>query len=138
MVKTKKGDYKFPGGGARQDESHAETLKREVLEETGFYIVKVCDLLGLVVEKRPDKFDNTKIFEMKSYYYLCETGERQAEQALDAYERELDFRPVWVDINTAYLKNAGLIAAKTDDANPWLARETLILQELICRGLGHR
>lgn len=136
LVRTKKGDYKFPGGGVIQEESHAETLVREVREETGYQIEKVNDLLGVVIERRPDKYDSVKIFEMKSFYYLCDIGSKQEEQDLDDYENELEFKPVWVEPDNAYLQNAGLIAAKADDLNPWVDRETLVLQQLLLKYFG--
>ncbi|MBP5670154.1 MAG: NUDIX domain-containing protein, partial [Lachnospiraceae bacterium] len=41
LVHSKKyGYYKFPGGGIEGDEAHAQTLCREVREETGF---EVCE-----------------------------------------------------------------------------------------------
>lgn len=136
LVRTKKGDYKFPGGGAMREESHAETLVREVREETGYKIERVNDLLGVVIERRPDKYDSTKIFEMKSCYYLCNIGGKQEEQDLDDYENELEFEPVWVEPDDAYIQNAGLIAAKADDLNPWVDRETLVLQQILAKFTG--
>jgi len=136
LVRTKKGDYKFPGGGVMQEEGHTETLVREVREETGYQIERVNDLLGIVIERRPDKYDSSKIFEMKSYYYLCDIGSKQEEQDLDDYEHELEFKPVWVEPGNAYMQNAGIIAEKADDLNPWVDRETLVLQQLILKSGG--
>jgi len=104
LIKTKKGDYKFPGGGTEQDESHCEALMREVLEETGYHVDRVNELVGIIIEKKPDKFDSTKIFEMKSYYYICNIGRRQVEQTLDEYEAEQDFKPIWISLNEALEK----------------------------------
>ena len=36
MIKTSKGDYKFPGGGKKNGENDFQTLNREYEEETGF------------------------------------------------------------------------------------------------------
>jgi len=55
---------------------------------------------------------------------------------LDDYENELEFKPVWVEPDNAYLQNAGLIAAKADDLNPWVDRETLVLQQLLLKYFG--
>lgn len=130
MIYTCKGDYKFPGGGIEQGESHYEALRREVIEETGYHIEKVSELVGVVIEKKPDDFDSTKIFEMRSYYYLCYIGRRQIEQTLDDYEAEQDFKPIWISLNEALEKNYELIKNYKNALNSWAIRETFVMQEL--------
>jgi len=40
MVRSQKyGEYKFPGGGIERNETHAEALIREVMEETGYRLL---------------------------------------------------------------------------------------------------
>jgi hypothetical protein len=41
MIHTNKGDYKFPGGGIEEDESHEEALMRELKEESGYRTSRV-------------------------------------------------------------------------------------------------
>jgi len=130
LINTNKGDYKFPGGGIEQNESHSETLTREVIEETGYHVDNVNEPVGIVIERKPDKFDSTKIFEMTSYYYLCDIGRRQVEQTLDEYEAEQGFKPVWISLNEALAKNKELIEQKKNGLNPWVIRETIVMQEL--------
>ena len=47
--KSKKNEYKLPGGGMENDENPEQTFKREVLEETGC-IVEIIDSLGITEE----------------------------------------------------------------------------------------
>ncbi len=130
LINTKKGDYKFPGGGIEQDESHSEALTREVIEETGYLVDRVNELVGIVIEKKPDEFDSTKIFEMKSYYYLCDIGRKQVEQTLDEYEAEQEFKPMWIALNEALSKNYELIEHESNGSNSWIKREAFVMQVL--------
>lgn len=129
LVHNNKGDYKFPGGGANKGESHEETLVREVLEETGYEISNVKDKIGIIAERNHDIYDKSCIFQMTSYYYLCETEDKKLGQRLDAYEAELDFRPEFVDINYAIATNEEL-SENGLDINPWVPRETKALKEI--------
>ncbi len=128
LVHSNKGDYKFPGGGLKNKESHEETLIREVREETGYIISRVKERIGIVTERNFDEFENDSIFEMHSFYYLCEVSENQESQQLDDYESELDFRPQWMNINTAISNNEGIL--DNADTNHWVSRETSVLREL--------
>lgn len=129
LISTNRGDYKFPGGGIEHGESHSEALVREVLEETGYHVNKVHELLGVTSERRPDIYDSTKIFEMVSYYYRCDIGNVQEPQTLCGYEIELEMAPVWLSIQEALAENQQVIA-KNDDVNPWLERESYVMREL--------
>lgn len=130
LIHTNKGDYKFPGGGMEQEESHQETIIREVEEETGYRVDKVDELIGITIEKKPDKYDRTKIFEMTSYYYLCTVGSGQMEQKLDQYEAEQEFKPVWISPRNALSKNIELIKHRKSGLNPWICREVFVMQKL--------
>lgn len=128
MISNSKGDYKFPGGGIDGGENHAETIVREVLEETGHIVKEVYDKIGAVTERRMDQFEEEAIFEMESHYYLCEvTGETKT-QNLDDYEEELEFKPIWISIDDA-IRNNNSIMGK-EDRNPWVKRELYVLNQL--------
>jgi 8-oxo-dGTP pyrophosphatase MutT (NUDIX family) len=129
LVKSNRGDFKFPGGGIEKNESHEECLKREVREETGYIDCIVKDKVGTVIERKMDEYENNALFQMTSHYYLCElaTGEKDAQQ-LDEYEAILDFNPKWVSLDEAIEQNE-----KLDDRceqNSWLKRETFVLKQL--------
>lgn len=49
--KTKKNEYKLPGGGIEDSESREEAFYREILEETGCE-VEIIDNLGIIIEEK--------------------------------------------------------------------------------------
>lgn len=125
LLKSKKGDYKFPGGGMKQNEDHHKTLKREIEEELGYLDVKINKLLGKVTESYTDKFDKNKIFCMESYYYLCEINGRKVNRKLDEYEKELKLEEKKISLTGALEKNI-----YTKEINDWTIRETMVILAL--------
>lgn len=131
MVLTNKGDYKFPGGGIKPNEIIKETLAREVMEETGFKITKIGDTIGKVIEKNIDMYDENSLFVMTSLYIECEIDPScQKDLFLDDYEKEQDFKPVFINIEEALNNNLELIN-KGNDLNFWVYRETEVLKSLV-------
>lgn len=130
MVNSKNKDYKFPGGGVKKYEEKLDALKREVEEETGFVCSNVKDVIGIVTEKSKDRFHHNRLFKMISYYYMVEVSDEQKEQKLDDYEKELEFKPVWININEAILKNKLIIEDNPPDMPNWIYRETDVLKEI--------
>lgn len=127
LVHSNKGDYKFPGGGLEDNETHLQGLVREVREETGYVNCYVYNKLGLIYEKKVDDDDDNTLFQMTSHYYLCElNGTRMIAQQLEAYESELQFTPKWVLIDEAIKQNENL--GNTLENNRWLQRETFVLK----------
>lgn len=131
MIRTNRGDYKFPGGGMEVTETLEQTLAREILEETGFSLLRIKDIIGIVEERNIDKFDNNKIFVMHSEYAACEVDITiQNIQKLDEYEKEQDFKVEFVSIKDAIDTNIALMK-KSGDINSWVQRETEILKQLL-------
>jgi 8-oxo-dGTP pyrophosphatase MutT (NUDIX family) len=121
MVRTNKGDLKFPGGGAEPGETHFETLYRELIEETGFVIERDIAPLGKAVSRSAD-------FEMESYYYACTLSGETREIALDDYEKALDFTVEFVTVRAAYENNLEVL--RRGGAERWVERETEVLGKL--------
>ncbi|WP_183277545.1 NUDIX hydrolase [Clostridium fungisolvens] len=129
LVQTNKGDYKFPGGGAKKDETHEDTLKREVREETGYIVRMVKEKVGQIVQRNLDKYEEDSIFEMVSHYYLCEIEEGKVNQQLDDYEKDLGFSSILTELDKAISINEEILE-KGNDINPWVYRETKALKAL--------
>lgn len=128
LVQSNLGDYKFPGGGVEEGETHNDALVREVAEETGYVNGVIGGKVGLVVERSVDRYDEGAIFEMNSHYYFCEVTDETSPQRLDDYELEQEFTPKWVTLNKAIDQND--VALKSDSRNSWIHRENAVLEEL--------
>jgi len=130
----KESDYKFPGGGVLENETHRGALARELLEETGYSLSKVKTLLGSAMELDFSCSPDISVFRMVSFYYLCEIGDGQVPLTLDDYEKELGFTPMWVSPREALHNNKLLIHQKSAKNLFWLAREIAVLSVLIESG----
>lgn len=135
MVHTNKGDYKFPGGGIKRSESHEEALRREVTEETGYIVNEMQEEAGTIIQRNPNQFDSTGIFQMTSYYYFCNVKDNTTHQHLDKYEEEQEFSPIWIGIDEVIAKNEAILTQKNSHINPWVYRETLALKRIKEAGL---
>ena len=123
---TVNGDYKFPGGGMDSGESHLDALRREISEECGATLGQVAGELGKTLEYATSIEEGFESYKQISYYYFCEVNGEFGKQALEDYEEELGFRPVWVDVESALLANQKIVA----EANPiprWTRREAFVL-----------
>jgi 8-oxo-dGTP diphosphatase len=122
------GDYKFPGGGVNQGESHEQALARELQEECGTSLLNVDGELGAVIEYDFAEEAEYDVFKMISYYYFCRAGDGFGAQKLDDYERDLGFKPAWVEIDFAISTNCSLLGLPTPPE--WLRREIFILEHI--------
>jgi 8-oxo-dGTP pyrophosphatase MutT (NUDIX family) len=120
-------EYKFPGGGVEENENAEEALKREVLEEVGYNVIKVVEKIGTVTEYAIAKEGKGYIFKMVSEYYTVHIDNNQINQTLDDYEKEFLYKPCWTEMETAYYTNRKLIDNKLD-STPWIKRETKVLE----------
>ncbi len=132
LIKTNKGDYKFPGGGLEKGESHTIALKREVLEETGYTVSAVRERIITATSTKPDIFTKNTVFKEESQYYVCEIDTKQRHrQVLDDYEHALGFTAQFVALQDALDSNNRLLVEKPADLNPWVERDTKALKILI-------
>ena len=120
------GDYKFPGGGVGERETHAQALSREIQEECGMSVLRIGSEIGAVIEYDIPMERDYDTFKMTSHYYRCEVEDGFAPQKLDQYEQELGFKPVWIDIGNAIQHNRTLLhSCKIPE---WLSREIFVLE----------
>jgi len=123
----KTNEYKFPGGGVERDETVEEALKREVLEEVGCNVNKVLNKIGIITEYGIAMESENNIFKMISEYYSVNIDNNHFNQKLDDYEKELLFKPCWIEIEKAYRANKKLIDNECY-STPWIKRETRVLE----------
>lgn len=116
-------DYSFPGGGLEKNEDILDTLKREVLEETG-YIVSDIKEYGLIIETK-EMFN--KNYYQENYYFLCK-GNRVTNPDLEDYEIEYGYKPLWIDLKKAYNHNLNTLKNKYSMA---IKRENEIIEKLL-------
>lgn len=122
------GDYKFPGGGVEKNENPELTLRREIAEECGMKLVRILGEIGCIIEHAIPMKTTFDVFKMTSNYYLCEIDSVIEAQHLDAYEEDLGFQPVWVDIDTAIQTNKAILRTETKKPPQWTAREVFMLE----------
>jgi 8-oxo-dGTP pyrophosphatase MutT (NUDIX family) len=122
------GDYKFPGGGVDEGETHEQALVREVNEECGMLLLLMGDEICRVIEYDQPEKQEYDVFKMTSCYYPCEVQDDFGPQKLDDYEVDLGFIPVWIHLDRALEINQALL--KTSSPPKWLSREVLVLDYL--------
>lgn len=99
--------YKFPGGGIEGDETHIETLAREIKEETGMTVIpsSVNEFGEVLRIQKYDKNDRDLIFVQQNFYYTCKVENEIEEQNLDEGEKEAEFILAFVPIEQAIRTN---------------------------------
>jgi 8-oxo-dGTP pyrophosphatase MutT (NUDIX family) len=124
------GGYKFPGGGVAEGETDEQALAREIREECGRRLLRVEGEFGQVVEyKRPFEAEYA-VFKMISRYYVCQVDNEMGELRLDAYEQELGFHPVWVELGDAIQVNRVLLSSGGAEAPDWIRREAYVIEQV--------
>lgn len=135
LYSTRLGDFKFPGGGVQRGETHAQALTREIREECGGVVTNIGQPFGKIIEYDLPKEREYDVFMMTSFYYWCQVEPMLSEQHLDAYEKELGFQPIWLEIDEAIRINNHLLRTQYRAEYRWLARETFVLEKIKARQL---
>ncbi|MCF7931209.1 MAG: NUDIX domain-containing protein [Acholeplasmataceae bacterium] len=131
LIKGKRfGEYKFPGGGKEEGESNIETLIRETLEETGLTInPSSISPYGMAIEKRRSVLNPNDLFQMESYYYLCEAYDDIKEPKLDDYELLYGYELTFASIDEAIDANEKAAENHQHEA-PWINRELAVFKDI--------
>ena len=141
LLRSRHGDYKFPGGGIEADETLQHALVRELAEECGVTGVRIGEVLMRATERRPAREEGAMLTLINDYFHAevpDEHGRTDAGLAavvgMDGYEIDLQLTPEWIDVETALTINRSLLTSWTDDEvtarAPWLERETGVLGEI--------
>ena len=127
LIEDNKGEVKLPGGGQDAGESDADTLIREIREETGFIVIpETIRPFGYIEEKRKDLHED-KIFRQFSRLYFCEVSDKCQETEFSDNEKRFGMRFKTYTLDEAIAKNRAML----DDIGElaWNQREykTLLL-----------
>ena len=123
--------YKFPGGGMEGDESHLETLAREIKEETGMTLIpESAKAFGEVLKvQKGNEGGKDAIHVQQNFYYTCRVKDEIGDQSLDDGEKSLEFVLKCVPTKEAIAANSTF-----ENDNPFLRqmveREKRVLEIL--------
>ena len=93
--KTKKNEYKLPGGGVEKRENIENAFKREILEETGCEI-KIINKLGIIKEEI-----SKNNFMQTSHVFVAKVIKYSSRLKLTKMEKEEGGRLLWVTVDDA-------------------------------------
>lgn len=126
FVFSKHGDYMFPGGGLEEGESLEDALVREVREETGYGVyIDSIKKYGKALERIKVRFGG--VAQIESHYFFCDIKSKIKKRKLNDYEREYDYKEVWLSLSEAIKRNKKI---KDTDICPWVIRETRVMERL--------
>ncbi|GHV57178.1 hypothetical protein AGMMS49579_22660 [Spirochaetia bacterium] len=99
------------------------------MEEVGYEVKNIKEKIGEITEFAIAKEGGNNIFKMVSEYYLVEVNNVLKEQRLEDYEKELLFKPSWIEIEKAYKTNKEKIENKSETTSG-IRRETKALEKI--------
>ncbi|MFC4355606.1 NUDIX domain-containing protein [Chryseomicrobium palamuruense] len=130
MMKSIRGDYKFPGGGMEAGEDERTALKREVLEETGYVDATIGELAGTVIQSHPDRVQKGAWYcQTSPYYYVSLPTQKQQPIALTEEEIDQGFHAVWIRPEEAIAINETI--PLDPNMNFYIERENRVMAEII-------
>lgn len=121
--------YGTPGGGVEGDETKLEALKREMREEVGALKIEVKEYLGVMSAIRRSMVYPEQIFNPIHHYYLIEILET-GEPALEGYEKELELKHEFIDIDQVIETNELAIKNRNQPFLDFYSNQLIFFKEL--------
>lgn len=112
LLDDNKGEVSLPGGGQDEGESDADTLIREIREETGCSVIPdTIRPFGYIEEKRRDfkSYHEGRIFHQISRLYFCEVSAKCGETDLSEQEKSYGMRTTLYTLDEAIAKNRAML-----------------------------
>ncbi len=135
LLNDNKGEVSLPSGGQDEGESDADTLIREIREETGYSVIPdTIRPFGYIKEKRRDfkSYHDDRIFHQISRLYFCEVSAECGETQLSKQEKIYGMRTAMYTLDEAIAKNRAMLDTVGNLA--WNQREyrsLLLIKEYI-------
>lgn len=135
LLNDNKGEVSLPGGGQDEGESDADTLIREIREETRYSVIPdTIRPFGYIEEKRRDfkSYHDDRIFHQISRLYFCEVSAECGETQLSKQEKIYGMRTAMYTLDEAIAKNRAMLDTVGNLA--WNQREyrsLLLMKEYI-------
>ena len=109
LIEDNNGEVKLPGGGREIGESDADTLIREIREETGCVVIpETIRPFGYIEEKRKS-FREDRIFHQFSRLYFCEVFGERGETEFSDNEKRYGMRFMAYTLDEAIAKNRAML-----------------------------
>lgn len=123
VQKGKAGECKILGGGREPGETPKEALCREVLEESGLFIIKdTIREIGTISEMREDIFEKGIKYVCHTTFYLCEIEDRSTEPHMTQSEIEKGYHLEWITLEEFVRTNEAFLHLQ------WIKRDTAFVQ----------
>ena len=135
LLNDNKGEVSLPDGGQDEGESDADTLIREIREETGYSVIPdTIRPFEYIKEKRRDfkSYHDDRIFHQISRLYFCELSAECGETQLSKQEKIYGMRTAMYTLDEAIAKNRAMLDTVGNLA--WNQREyrsLLLIKEYI-------
>lgn len=129
--------YSFPGGGIKFRETPPQTLMREVIEETGHYLVpeSIKSYMHIISRYKDSGLKYGRIFESDTQYFKAKLGPSQEPTNMTKSEKKKKLTSTWVIPEFALETNIAVLEGRTLDERErrFLERETRALQAILDR-----
>lgn len=112
LIEDSKGEVKLPGGGQEVGETDADTLIREIREETGCTVIpETIRPFGYIEEKRRDfkNYHEERIFHQYSRLYFCDVSDERGETEFSESEKRYGMQFKTYTLDEAIDKNRTML-----------------------------